>query len=170
METMIFLGLEVGSWAEILSSLFAGVAMLLIIWQVGYEKRNNIKSNFIYQVIEKQDSIMSYQSKIRRSVDILRREMKNNTKDDTLIDDELDSIVENSYMTSSDVEFSKLVCKKYRVKKYTEVTQLLVELNNICKEAVDSELNLEHLDQIMGITIAIQKISRENISTVVKKL
>lgn len=55
---MKLLGLEVGSWAEILSSLFAGIAMLLIIWQVSYEKNINTKQHHLEMLLQNQNEIM----------------------------------------------------------------------------------------------------------------
>ncbi|MBO0486316.1 hypothetical protein [Vagococcus fluvialis] len=88
---MTFLGLEVGSWAEILGAFLSGIAIIMVVWQTK-KTRDSEKDLFIYQNnIDKLSIVRNTISELRSS--IIRNLFTDDNKDERSLY-EIDKIIE----------------------------------------------------------------------------
>lgn len=165
---MKFLGLEIGSWAEWIGSLLSGIAIIMVVWQVFFERNHEKETRFLNKAIDKQEVIIACTRDIHLLLNQLLDSITTSSSEQEIYDIKVKL---NNLLISIETEnsFSKNIFSKYNIKYFNDVDKLTTSFSKkINSGKRETDLG-EMISEIAVINFNIQNLCETNIKALINK-
>lgn len=154
------MGLQI--YIELLSAGLSGIALIMIVWQVNYEKNNNIKQNQVEMAIEKQGTIMNWNREFLFLINERTQLLLKNKDSFELTTIEL-KIRDLMISMGNENEICELIFNKYEIKEFGNIAEYTKELSKAIESGSNGEEIIEQTKKLAAYNFHISNKCKENI-------